>query len=370
MNNLRARHLAMALSRSGYLLTVLLAVTIAVASGQDPNSSRLPQQNGNGDESNGSDAKGEVVSELGKSVMYVFQAKNSDYWFGSNDRGVYRYDGKVIVNFATKDGLCSDRIRGIQEDDSGNIYFTTYEGISKFDGKSFTTLSVSTRSSPTDWKKQADDLWFVGPPDAGVVFRYDGNSLHRLEFPKTKLGDEHFAKMPRSKFPNAIYSPYDVYCILKDRKGNLWFGSACIGVCRYDGKSFDWLTDETFLEAPVRSILEDKKGNFWFTYSGHATFDGFRTVNGFGKFQDGMEGNIVDGMSIVEDNDGKLWTAALRAGAFQYDGKQKVHYPIKEGPTAIEVFAVYQDNQGKLWLGTHNGGAYKFNGKTFEKFRR
>lgn len=84
-------------------------------------------------------AKGEIVSELGQRAMYVLQAKNNDYWFGSNDRGVYRYDGKTLVNFTTKDGLCSQRIRGVQEDKSGNIYFTTYEGISKFDGKSFTT---------------------------------------------------------------------------------------------------------------------------------------------------------------------------------------------------------------------------------------
>ena len=175
--------------------------------------------------------------------------------------------------------------------------------------------------------------------------------------------------MPRSKFPNAIYSPYDVYCILKDSKGNLWFGTTCVGVCRYDGKSFDWLTDKTLTEAPVRSILEDKKGNYWFSYSGHASFDGFRAVNDFGKLQDRAEGTIVEGMSIIEDDNGKLWTAALRAGAFKYDGKQKVGYPIKEGKTAIEVFAIYKDNRGVLWLGTHNGGAYKFNGKTFEKFR-
>ena len=358
-----------ALVRAGYLLTVLLAISTVAASGQVQGSSSIPPLNGNGVDSNVSVAKGEIVSELGNSVMYVFQARNDDYWFGSNDRGVYRYDGNVIVNFTTLDGLCSDRIRGVQEDKSGNIYFTTYEGISKFDGESFTTLSVSTSSIPTDWKKQADDLWFVGPPDAGVVFRYDGSLLHRLEFPKTRLGDEHFAKMPRSKFPNAIYSPYDVYCILKDSKGNLWFGSTCIGVCRYDGTSFDWLTDKTLLEAPVRSILEDKKGNFWFTYTGHASFDGFRAVNGFDKLQVGNEGNIIDGMSIIEDKNGKLWTAALRSGAFKYDGKQKMHYPIKEGSTAIEVFAVYTDNRGDLWLGTHNGGAYKFNGKTFEKFR-
>ena len=345
----------------------LLAAFSACASGQDKPAKT--EQKADSNDKQATAATGEIVSELGKSVMYVFQAKDNTYWFGSNDRGVYRYDGKALVNFTTKDGLVSNQIRGIQEDKSGNIYFTTYEGISKFDGRAFTTLSAPAKASATEWKKQPDDLWFVGPQDAGVVFRYDGKSLHRLEFPKTKLGDEHFEKMPRSKFPNAIYSPYDVYCILKDSKGNLWFGSTCVGVCRYDGKSFAWLTDKAFLEAPVRSILEDKKGNFWFTYSGHASFDGFRAVNGFTTFQDRAEGNIVDGMSIIEDKNGKLWTAALRAGAFKYDRQQKVHYPIKEGSTAIEVFTVYQDNRGDVWLGTHNGGAYKFNGKTFEKFR-
>src|SRR3954470_24827189 len=98
--------------------------------------------------------------------MYVFQAKSSDYWFGSNDRGVYRYNGKTLVNFTTKDGLVSDRIRGIQEDRAGAVYFTTYEGISRFDGKSFITLVASEKADATEWKLQPDDLWFVGPPDA------------------------------------------------------------------------------------------------------------------------------------------------------------------------------------------------------------
>jgi ligand-binding sensor domain-containing protein len=321
------------------------------------------------DDNKATAAKGEIVSELGKSVMYVFQAKNNDYWFGSNDRGVYRYDGKTLVNFTTKDGLVSNRIRGVQEDKSGNIYFTTYEGISQFDGRAFATLSAPATACASEWKLQPDDLWFVGPPDAGVVFRYDGKSLHRLEFPKTKLGDEHFARFPRSKFPNAIYSPYDVYCILKDSRGNLWFGTTCVGVCRYDGKSFDWLTDKILTEAPVRSIFEDKKGNYWFSYSGGASLDGFRVVNDFGKLQDRAEGTVVEGMSIIEDDNGKIWTAAFRAGAFKNDGNQKVGYPIKEDNTVIEVFAIYKDNQGVLWLGTHNGGAYIFNDKTFEKFR-
>ena len=346
-----------------------IAALSACTAGQDKRPPTKSAQNSCDSDQQAPVAKGEIVLALGESVMYVFHARNNDYWFGSNDRGMYRYDGKLIVNFTTKDGLCSNRIRGIQEDKSGNIYFTTYEGVSRFDGNSFTTLSVAENTPVTEWNKQPDDLWFVGPPDAGVVYRYDGKSLHRLEFPKTRLGDEHFAKMPRSKFPNAIYSPYDVYCILKDSKGNLWFGTTCVGVCRYDGKSFDWLTDKMLTAAPVRCIFEDKKGNYWFTYSGGASLDGFRVVNDFGRLQVRAEGTIVEGMSIIDDDNDKLWTAALRAGVFKYDGKQKIHYPIRNGDAAIEVFAVYKDNRSDLWLGTHNGGAYRFNGKTFEKFR-
>lgn len=348
---MRLRHAAIALA--------LVAGPSARAAGQDK--SQKPEQK--------AAAKGEVVPELGKSVMYVHHAKSNDYWFGSNDRGVYRYDGKALVNFTTKDGLVSNRIRGVQEDKAGNVYFTTYEGISKFDGRAFTTLRAPAKADPAGWKLRPDDLWFVGPPDAGVVFRYDGASLHRLEFPRTKLGDEHFEKMPRSKFPNAIYSPYDVYCITKDGRGHLWFGTTCVGVCRYDGTSFAWLTDDTLVAAPVRSILEDRKGNYWFTYSGSGSLGGFKAVPDFGKLRPRAEGTIVEGMSVVEDGDGKLWTAALGAGAFRYDGKQRVGYPIKEDGTAIEVFAVYKDNRGALWLGTHNGGAYTFNGTAFERFR-
>ena len=222
---------------------VLIAALSACTAAQDKSPPAKSAQKADSNDTEGNCCQRRDVSELGKSVMYVFQAKNNDYWFGSNDRGVYRYDGKTIVNFTTKDGLVSNRIRGIQEDKSGNIYFTTYEGISKFDGQVLHDVERSAESAATDWKKQPDDLWFVGAPDAGVVYRYDGKSLHRLEFPKTKAGDEHIAKYPRSKFPNAKYSPYDVYTIFKDSKGNLWFGTATLGVCRYDGKSFAWLSE-------------------------------------------------------------------------------------------------------------------------------
>ena len=355
--------------RCVFIALIFLVAMSAWAAGQDEVSPALSVRQVNGSDQRTDVAKGKVVAELDQAIFYIFQAKDNTYWFGSNDRGVYRYDGKALVNFTIDDGLVSNRIRGIQEDKEGNIYFTTYEGISKFDGQAFETLNAPAEANAEEWRLQPDDRWFVGPPDAGVVFRWDGKALHRLQFPRTKLGDEHFERMPREKFPNAIYSPYDVYCILKDSRGDLWFGSTCIGVCRFDGKNFDWFTDATLVEAPVRSIIEDRKGNFWFTYTGHASFDGFRAVKDFGRVQDRAEGTIVEGMSVIEDDNGKIWTAAFGEGAFRYNGRERTHFPMKEGDTIVTVFAIYKDNQGDLWLGTHNGGAYKFNGKTFEKFK-
>ncbi|MBK7465611.1 MAG: hypothetical protein IPJ43_01675 [Saprospiraceae bacterium] len=45
---------------------------------------------------------GDTVNKLGKQLWYVFQDKQNNYWFSSNGEGVYRYDGKTIVNFTTK----------------------------------------------------------------------------------------------------------------------------------------------------------------------------------------------------------------------------------------------------------------------------
>ncbi len=264
-----------AIRRQGTVIALsLIAALSARAAGQDKSPPVKPAPKA--DHTSVTVAKGEIVAKLDQAIFYVFQAKDNTYWFGSNDRGVYRYDGKTLVNFTTKDGLRHNCIRGIQEDKSGNIYFTTsaWDGgakygheISRFDGTTFHTLAV-TKSTAADsaWKLQPDDRWFADAQDTGAVYRYDGQSLHRLVFPKTKAGDEHIAQHPRSKYPNIKHSPYDVYFIFKDSKGNLWFGTGNLGVCRYDGKSFAWLPESDLRNGSfgTRSIIEDKDGRFWF----------------------------------------------------------------------------------------------------------
>lgn len=318
---------------------------------------------------------GEVVSELDRSIFHVFQAADSAYWFGSDGRGAYRYDGRELVRFTTAHGLRSDRIRGIQEDRWGNIFVCDARGgVSRFDGRGFIPLNP-LGPDESEWKLGADDLWFPGEQDSGVVYRWDGASLHRLAFPKTQAGEAHIAAHPRSKYPNATYSPYDVYTIFRDSKGHLWFGTSVLGACRYDGTSFAWAGLGENGSFGVRSIVEDKDGMFWLSNAmgrfaevanDPVGTDASRFRKAPGIASDADPYAVF--MSTVRDAQGDLWMATLGKGVFRYDGTTWTHFPVTHDGEPIWVYSIYRDRQDGLWLGTHEHGVYKFNGGAFERF--
>lgn len=323
-----------------------------------------------------------AVTELGNNIMLVYQDRKDNYWFGSWTEGLYKYDGKTIRQYTTKNGFPSNRIEEIKEDPSGNIYFNTGGGIVKFDGKNFILLKASNLDS--DWKLEPNDVWFKDGWNSGFVWRYDGRLLYKLQLPKIEIGEEYILKNPTH--PN----PYTVYSIYKDRKNNIWFGTGALGAFRFNGKSFDWITEKDVAEIynepsepsnGVRSIREDKDGYFWFNsrfrykvYDNNAsnksqdrTF--YSREKSIGSLDGKNDGNLVEYLSIAKDNSSHLWMATYDGGVWRYGGKKVSHYTVKDSAKEITLFSIYKDNKGNLWLGTHESGAYKFNGQTFERFK-
>jgi ligand-binding sensor domain-containing protein len=278
--------------------------------------------------------KGDTVTEPGSSIMVVYQDRKNVYWFGSWETGVYKYDGKELVNYTTKHGLPNNRIDEIKADDFGNLYFVSFypkSTITKFDGNTFTTL-------------------------------------YEMQLPK----------------PPNLPNPFGIYSIYKDGKGNIWFGTNPVGVCRYDGKSFEWITEEDVTEFRnegangVRSITEDKNGDFWFNTEYRYSVYNSTTLNSNGfytrhKSIGGLDGkndsNLDEYLSSAIDDHNNLWFVTYLDGVWKYDGTKITHYAVKDNSQDITLFSIYKDNNGDLWLGTHENGAYKFNGQAFEKFK-
>src|SRR5262245_1635524 len=107
----------------------LIAALLPGVAGQDKNPPAKSAPKADGTDQKPTVAKGVTVSEMPKNLGHVFQAKDGRHWFSSGSEGAFRYDGKTITQFTKKDGLAGDGVGGVQEDKSGNLYFSTNGGI-------------------------------------------------------------------------------------------------------------------------------------------------------------------------------------------------------------------------------------------------
>jgi ligand-binding sensor domain-containing protein len=312
---------------------------------------------------------GDTVSAPGTNIDCILQDRYGNYWFASNSDGAYRYDGKTLVRFMEKDGLCSNFVLGIQEDIHGNLWFSTRDGVCRFDGTSFVNYTDTIKHA---WKGtpriQPGGLFF---PHLNGVCYYDGNTF------------TNFTIHPDSYSPpaNSMYRPYGVYCTLVDRTGNIWLGTQEKGVCRFDGSSFTYLTEKDLAGPAVRRIFEDKAGNLWFGNNGGGLFryDGKSLSNiteekklGNPEFLRGKKlidkaGSLARVFSLSDDRDGNLWIGTIDAGLWKYDGVHLTNYTTKEGLPGNSVWYLYRDRKGDLWIVTNGTTISRLEGM---KFRR
>ncbi len=319
----------------------------------------------------------QVIAKIDPNIRSVFQDRNSNYWFGTNSNGVYRYDGKTLMQYTVSEGLSDNQVLSIQEDEMGNLWFGTgLFGVSRFDGKTFTTFThkeilLLNNETNNSLKPGAKSLCFYA---GGGAFFYQDNKLTYLPIGKTDTDIKNSQNSAKN------LSRFSVYTLLKDSKGNLWFGTQAAGVCRYDGNSFTWFTEKGLAGPAVLSLFEDNKGNIWMGNNGAGLFcyDGKTLINfsqekkldnpNFQLAGESKPGTLARIYSINQDYNGILWIGTVDNGVWLYDGKNIINYTTKDGLSSNAINTIYKDNYGEMWLGTDQDGICKFNGKTFTKF--
>lgn len=149
-------------------------------------------------------------------------------------------------------------IRNIKEDRAGGVWFATFAGPIRYDGKTFTNFSAEVGLPGTRvfslLESKSGAMWF-GSITGGAT-RYDGKS---------------FVKFTE----NEGLANNDVHWIFEDRDANIWFGTRN-GVSRYDGKSMtNFTTEHGLVDNSVYVITQDAGGRLWFgTQGGVSSYDG------------------------------------------------------------------------------------------------
>jgi ligand-binding sensor domain-containing protein len=269
-------------------------------------------------------------------VHCSLQDRTGKHWFGTWN-GLYRYDGKTFTHFTESDGLRDNRVYAMLEDKAGNLWLGTGKGISRYDGKSFTGLALPIPAS---------DL-------ANFSMRYFS----------TNYGSGKPA-----------ISPMAILSITQDEEGNIWFGTRAYGTYRYDGKSFTRFSEKDGLDMCIQSIRQDRKGNIWFG-TGRAELYRYDGASFTHLATKKLPGNFVlrpvdvpSRQLILEDKAGTIWFSAGRTGVFRYDGTAITLFPMNNKLDNRFVSSIIEDRKGNIWFGTDGGGVYRYNGTRMTRF--
>jgi ligand-binding sensor domain-containing protein/signal transduction histidine kinase len=169
----------------------------------------------------------EPLRELSKvCVVEIFHDSSDALWFGTIGSGIYRLQGKSLANFTSQQGLPSDDIYEVLEDDENNYWFSCLKGVfcinkeqlSSALSKSGAKLSlvlydkndgmVSSQcngsSKPAAWKSKDGRLWFATSKGLSVIdpntVSFKGTHLPPAVFiEKVAGGKKDFLPDPVSK---------------------------------------------------------------------------------------------------------------------------------------------------------------------------
>lgn len=230
------------------------------------------------------------IDELGEGKIHdILITCQGEVWIGAAVHGLVRIhrDGKRQVytrKTAFQKGFISDKIRDIKEDEHGNIWFGTFDGLCRY-----------------------------------------------------SYADDHFHMYSREDRAGGL-SHSSVYGVCIDRDGNLWAGTYLGGVnyCRINGdmvRYYKASSTEFGLSHPlVGNMLEDKHGTMWIGTEGGG-LNKLNPVTGqITNFRTKeppyyAPGTNVKGLAYDKEND-CIYISAYHENLFKYDIRTDSFTPV------------------------------------------
>lgn len=203
--------------------------------------------------------------------------------------------------YTSADGLGSSYVNNLMRDSHGFLWFSTRDGLSRYDGSRFITYRIGAENSPPGIEQiletRAGIYWIT---TTGGLYRYDPQ----------KPSESQTANADRPTL-DAEFINERRGILFEDSAQNLWMGGD--GLYRLSERDGKFNLDKTEIKLPP-----DDTGSY----------------------------NIV---SIAEGRDKSLWLAANQSLVLLLPDGREVYYRV-ENPAANAATDVLEDAAGRIWL--------------------
>jgi ligand-binding sensor domain-containing protein/signal transduction histidine kinase len=292
----------------------------------------------------------------------------------------YRFD-----HWTADNGLPQNGVYSITQTRDGYLWFTTLDGLVRFDGVRFTGFDKSNTKGLTTNRflslfADTDDTLWLGSEEVGLVHLaggqvqtfttadglpanqidaitrdVDGSLLVLTPLGTARLQGGH-VQADRSKTASLV----KIYISASNTR---WEVDAT-GVHRFQA---DRVTHYPLPFDPQRisidpdvlnlftyvQMLEDRDGGLWLAASGnlYRMKDGQVTTY---TAKDGVPQSLVT--DLLQDRQGQLWVGTKTQGLCRLSGNRFLCYNTTNGLSSNFIRALFEDREGTIWVGTHERG--------------
>ncbi len=283
-------------------------------------------------------------------IYSILKDKNDNLWYGVIHKGIFRIDAAGnITNFSKNEGIKSIFFPDIKEDNYGDLWFASFNGVFRYRNGKFSNYSTVTKNLKNDivWElffDSEENIW-IGK-EGGVV-----------------ITDRNFTDMQTIPGLDSVISSSNVQHIFEDQEGFSWISTDKAGVIKSDRNNIIEIYDKNsgLPTNDISQTLQDKSGDIWFLTNGSGIirYDG----ENFSDFtmKDGLPGDFC---YTAEEYNGFLFIGTSRGisrfqyNAFEEKGKYAFrNYSDQDGIVSNEcnTGAIFTDKEGYIYFGTMKG---------------
>lgn len=267
-------------------------------------------------------------------VWSLLVARDGAIWIGTEDHGLVVQTRSQTRVYTIADGLPSNYVQSLYQDESGAIWVGTAAGVCSITETKVQCLPVEVKPTLRMWRN------VVGDNSGGILiaaqsrlFCWKHGDVTAIRLSGTNVGE--------------------VRTLFRDRKREIWAGTTTgLFRLRIRGNAAV-LVRQAGVPGPVLALAEDQSGNLWISSFGH----GLYRWNQMGIQHTTRSGNYI--RALLVDHDGDLWIGSRAIGLTRSTNGSFIQYGLSEGLANSFAMAVREDSQGILWLGS-DGGLQRF----------
>lgn len=254
--------------------------------------------------------------------------------------GVTRYKDGAFVPFDVDSLVSNSAIVKINFDSEGNIWLSTLgNGLLHYDGT--TVRQYTYNNTPKELISQyVYGVCEIGPNHRWVlthrgVVDWRGDSLSRVDFEGLE-GESFFC-----------------YNFERDQEGSIWIATAK-GIFKYRKEQFTrFSTKNGLVNDNMYCLLQDREGNMWFG----SRENGVSRLSSERLFviddRDGLPDVSVQ--AVFENDDNEFWLGTKKGAILLRDDRVVDHVVPAENQSGQEIWSIAKTEDGTVWFGTNIG---------------